>query len=154
MDDDEYQAMLNRLSAMREKSRAKKAARLAPAPEYVQTEPIHVAEPEPEPIEPAPTPELSEITPELPPPKKTASKPRAIKNQVPKPNILDENELDKYFSAKYKWKSAYATPAPPPVFSPPPMATAVRATAQDQIRSRVNDEVMKMAMKSVFPDWH
>jgi len=68
---------------------------------------------------------------------------------------MDETELDKYFQAKYKWKTAYA--APPVVVAPPPtipMATAVRATAQDQIRNRVNDEVMKMAMKSVFPDWN
>ena len=166
MGDDEYQAMLTQLSAMREKSRAayaaKKAARSAPAPEPVHSEPEREPEPEPEP-EPTPEPTKPEPTPELVPepeptplrpPKKTASKPRAIKNPIPKPNVLDETELDKYFAAKYKWKSAYATPAPPPAFSPPPLATAVRASAQDQIRSRVNDEVMKMAMKSVFPDWH
>jgi len=68
---------------------------------------------------------------------------------------LDETELDKYFAAKYKWKSAYAAPAPAPqAIAPPPIATAVRATAQDHIRNKVNDEVMKMAMKSVFPDWN
>ena len=65
---------------------------------------------------------------------------------------MDETELDKYFQAKYKWKTAYATPVREA--APPPMAAAVRNTAQDQIRTRVNDEVMKMAMKSVFPDWN
>jgi hypothetical protein len=68
---------------------------------------------------------------------------------------MNETELDKYFQAKYKWKTAYAAPppqqAPPP--PPQPMGAAVRHTAQDQIRNRVNDEVLKLAMKSVFPDW-
>jgi hypothetical protein len=65
---------------------------------------------------------------------------------------MDETELDKYFAAKYKAKAQFLGAAPKPASQP--MATAVRVTAQDQIRTRVNDEVMKLAMKSVFPDWN
>ena len=169
MTDEEYQAMLKRLSAMREKSAAacaaKKAARL------VQSEPLQpVQSVQSEPIG-RPISEQSELvqsvqsepigrpvhvdempTPLPPPPRQRKAKPIPIAPQ-PKPQVMDETELDKYFAAKYKWKNAYAAPpvAPP---QPIPMVAAVRATAQDQIRNRVNDEVMKMAMKSVFPDWN
>ena len=174
MSDEEYQAMLQRLSAMREKSKvscaAKKAARAAVATP-VQIEPEVLPE----------IPEIPEIpeqplhhdempTPLPPPPRQRKAKPIAIAPQQreptgrPKPQVMDakgafydETELDKYFQAKYKWKTAYAAPPapPPPVHAPPPLMTAaVRNTAQDQIRNRVNDEVMKMAMKSVFPDWN
>jgi len=169
MSDEEYQAMLQRLSAMREKSKvscaAKKAARAAVVTP-VQIEPEVLPE----------IPEIPEVpeqpdlplhqdempTPMPPPPRQRKAKPIAIAPQ-PKPQVMDakgafydETELDKYFAAKYKWKTAYAAPPapPPPVHAPPPMAAAVRNTAQDQIRNRVNDEVMKMAMKSVFPDWN
>jgi len=89
-------------------------------------------------------------------PRQRKTKPIAILTP-PKPQMMDETELDKYFQAKYKWKTAYATPKevaePVRVTPQPSMAAAVRNTAQDQIRTRVNDEVLKMAMKSVFPDW-
>jgi len=81
MTDEEYQAMLKRLSAMREKSKAVCAAK------------------------------------------------KARRRSAPKPYVLDEMELDKYFQAKYKWKTAYAAPPPAPVVAPP-MANAVRHTAQ------------------------
>ena len=147
--------MLQRLSAMREKSKvscaAKKAARAAVVPP-VQIVPEVLPE----------IPEIPEVqvhhdelpTPLPPPPRQRKAKPIAIAPQ-PTGRVMDETELDKYFAAKYKWKTAYAAPpAPPPPVHAPLMATAVRATAQDQIRNRVNDEVMKMAMKSVFPDWN
>jgi hypothetical protein len=172
MTDEEYQAMLKRLSAMREKSKvvcaAKKAARSpAPAAPAEPAEPAEPAAPEPEP-EPdtfndsQPPEHIDEVPTPMPqpprqPPRQRKAKPIAITPQ-PQPRAMDENELDKYFQAKYKWKTAYAAPQPvaAPVREapPPPMAAAVRNTAQDQIRTRVNDEVMKMAMKSVFPDWN
>ena len=182
MTDEEYQAMLKRLSAMREKSAAlcaaKKAARSsAAAPEQVA--PAAPAAPEPsapEQVERSadgmlresisvPEPDTFDDTPPLalqePPtpvklPRQRKTKPIAILTP-PKPQMMDETELDKYFQAKYKWKTAYATPKevvePVRVTPQPSMAAAVRNTAQDQIRTRVNDEVLKMAMKSVFPDW-
>jgi len=165
MSDEEYQAMLQRLSAMREKSKAvcaaKKAARVSvePTPQIepeVLPEIPEVPEQPEEPEQPLHHDEMP--TPMPPPPRQRKAKPIAIAPQ-PKPQVMDEIELDKYFQAKYKWKTAYAAPPAPHV--PPPatptlplMAAAVRNTAQDQIRNRVNDEVMKMAMKSVFPDWN
>jgi len=156
MSDEEYQAMLQRLSAMREKSKvacaAKKAARapaVSPAPiePEVLPEKLEVLE-QPQHVDEMPTP--------LPPPPKARSRPIATPKPQPKPQAMDDTELDRYFQAKYKWKTAYTAPPPaPPVEAKPvPMVTAVRVTAQDQIRNRVNDEVMKMAMKSVFPDWN
>ena len=194
MSDEEYQAMLQRLSAMREKSKvscaAKKAARAAVVPpvqiepEVLQSEPIgrpekpEIPEVPEQPEQPLHHDELRDLgvcrntempTPMPPPPRQRKAKPIAIAplqrepTGRPKPQVMDETELDKYFAAKYKWKNAYAAPPapPPPVHAPPPatptlplMAAAVRNTAQDQIRNRVNDEVMRMAMKSVFPDWN
>ena len=180
MSDEEYQAMLQRLSAMREKSKVSCAAKKAARAAVEQSEPI--GRPEVMQSESIGRPEIPEVpehhdelrdlgvcrntempTPLPPPPRQTASranmaksKPKPIPKVAPKPLQMDETELDKYFQAKYKWKTAYAAPPapPPPVHAPPPMAAAVRNTAQDQIRNRVNDEVMKMAMKSVFPDWN
>ena len=160
MTDEEYQSMLKRLSAMREKSAAACAAKKAARLEQAQSEPVQSVPQVPEQSvqseqsEPEHADEMP--TPLPPPPKKTASKPKPILQRAPKPLQMDETELDKYFAAKYKWKNAYAAPPPAPVAppAPVPMVAAVRATAQDQIRNRVNDEVLKMAMKSVFPDWN
>jgi len=162
MTDEAYQAMLTRLSAMREKSKvvcaAKKAARAAPAEPAAPAAPEPAA-PEPEPVtfndSQPPDREDDMPTPLPPPPRKApARKTRPVPIAAPpQPREMDEAELDRYFQAKYKWKTAYAAPPPQQAPPPQPMATAVRHTAQDQIRTRVNDEVMKMAMKSVFPDW-
>jgi len=170
MTDEAYQAMLTRLSAMREKSKvvcaAKKAARAAPAEPEPEPEPAapersavakFAEQVEPVTFSDSQPPDREDVmpTPLPPPPRKApARKARPIPIAAPpQPREMDEAELDRYFQAKYKWKTAYAAPPPQQAPPPQPMATAVRHTAQDQIRTRVNDEVMKMAMKSVFPDW-
>ena len=165
MSDEEYQSMLKRLEAMRErakvvmkKKKAEIAARKVVEPIIAQQEPIpkpNISQQEPI-VEPAIAPQEPVIAPIALPPKPTRTRARPIPKPVaPIPQAMDETELDRYFAAKYKAKAQFL-PQAQPVQQPPvqqPMAAAVRVTAQDQIRNRVNDEVMKLAMKSVFPDW-
>ena len=151
MSDEEYQSMLKRLEAMRERAKVVMADKKAEIAARKVVEPI-IAQQEPI-VEPVIAQQEPVIAPIALPPKPTRTRARPVPKPVaPIPQAMDETELDKYFAAKYKAKAQFL-PQTQQLPVQQPMAAAVRVTAQDQIRNRVNDEVMKLAMKSVFPDW-
>jgi len=126
-----------------EEKRAENAAKLSQS--AVLPEP-QVAEP-PQPLIQAPPPTPQPPQYQAPPP--------------PKAQPAPEIDLNAYFEAKYRAKSKYIKPkesktqpvpipqvaAPPP---PPSMNNLMYRSATDQLRGRANEELIKMAMASVF----
>jgi len=114
-------------------------------PASVVKEPLPV----PVPVHKPPAPTIIEKTPSLPIPET----PRKV--QTP----MFDFDLDKYMEAKYKAKSKYIKqPVSAPVVAPstPPQQaeSVLYRSAKEEIRNRVNDEVLKLAMKSVFPTYY
>jgi len=114
-------------------------------PASVVKEPLPV----PVPVHKPPAPTIIEKTPSLPIPET----PRKV--QTP----MFDFDLVKYMEAKYKAKSKYIKqPVSAPVVAPstPPQQaeSVLYRSAKEEIRNRVNDEVLKLAMKSVFPTYY
>jgi hypothetical protein len=65
---------------------------------------------------------------------------------------LPSVDLDSYFDAKYRAKSKYMRPETPQAApqGPPPIQQLVQQTAREQIHGRLNQDLLAMAMKSVF----
>ncbi|HEY9704906.1 MAG TPA: hypothetical protein V6C58_20875, partial [Allocoleopsis sp.] len=124
-------------------------------------------------IPPAPmaTPLIPEVAEEVPP-NIAISKPLPIPQPPPpppvevpmpkKPTVHSINfNLDEYFDAKYKAKSKYMkretpVPAPTPVVKAPvpSQEQLVQRSAKEEIQNRVQNEMLKMAMKNVFPSYY
>ena len=104
-------------------------------------------EPEPEPLH------VDELPTPMPPPPKTTKK----KLVVPDSDSDDDDasykaflkeKLKSKYETKYRMKYAPAQTAPPP--PPAPIQNPIQETARDVLKSKVNEEVRKMAMASLF----
>jgi len=105
-------------------------------------------EPEPEPLH------VDELPTPMPPPPKATKK----KLVVPDSDSGDDDasykaflkeKLKSKYETKYRMKYAPAQTAPPP--PPAPMIqNPIQETARDVLKSKVNEEVRKMAMASLF----
>lgn len=131
----------------------------------------------PKPILPEPTP-IQEISQEIPVevapnvailPPSIHKKTKVIEKDegfVAKPSHTPDFNLEQYFDAKYKAKAKYmkpSAPAPMPVPTPsfqsnsnqkPKQEDLVQRSAKEEIANRVQNEMLKMAMKNVFPSYY
>lgn len=132
--------------------KAREAKKAAAAPKPVP-EPAAAPAPAPEPEPEAPPAPVLVAAPEPVVTKKRAPRTRkavAAEPPVPEPNLAGVS-LDEYFAAKYRAKAQYMGKPAPPAAPAPTGPQLIRQSATETIRARANDELMRMAMRSVFP---
>lgn len=183
MTPEEYEEVKKRLSAMREKAvevyKARKEEKLkqkqvssnqeAQPVEQISTNHIAISKKvhtAPKPILPEPIP-IEEIPVEVPAilPPSIHKKTKVIEKDdgfIAKPvpsNQTPDFNLEQYFDAKYKAKAKYMKPVSAPAPQSPPsqkpkQEDLVQRSAKEEIANRVQNEMLKMAMKNVFPSYY
>jgi hypothetical protein len=178
MTPEEYETMKARLAEMREKSKVvlsekkkaiedfKKQVRAKKVPTETVAAPVPVPAPVAAPVPvPAPAPKenptyiqrADSLQEEINQVKKNRNKVSHGNDSLE--GINEDIDLEKYFEAKYKAKSKYypkkqQQEEPKPIPAPQPVSQQLLyQSASQQIRQRVNEDLMKMAMRNVFGDY-